>query len=267
MPGKPFLIGVAGGTSSGKTSVCKKIVELLDETNCDVHRKVAIISQESFYRHLTKDQLISVQSYNFDHPDAFDTKLMKSVVKDIVNNRKVSVPVYDTRSNTRIAGEYNELSDCDVILFEGILVFYHKEIRDLFNMKLFVDIDADTRLSRRVLRDTSERGRCLETVLHQYTTMVKPAFEEFCLPTKKYADIIIPRGVENKVAINLIVQHLGDILNGGAGLKYKTISNKSNGNTNGAEINDAKINDAKMNGACIIASSVDNDDAVSIVRH
>lgn len=103
----------------------------------------------------------------------------------------------------------------DVVLFEGILAFYSQEVRDLFQMKLFVDTDADTRLSRRVLRDISERGRDLEQILSQYITFVKPAFEEFCLPTKKYADVIIPRGADNLVAINLIVQHIQDILNGG----------------------------------------------------
>ncbi|KAF1591553.1 UNVERIFIED_CONTAM: Uridine-cytidine kinase 2, partial [Eudyptes pachyrhynchus] len=95
------------------------------------------------------------------------------------------------------------------------LAFYSQEVRDLFQMKLFVDTDADTRLSRRVLRDISERGRDLEQILSQYITFVKPAFEEFCLPTKKYADVIIPRGADNLVAINLIVQHIQDILNGG----------------------------------------------------
>merc|ERR1719356_2051562 len=96
----------------------------------------------------------------------------------------------------------------DVVLLEGILVFYYKEVRDLFDMKLFVDTDADTRLARRVLRDIEERGRDLENVLFQYTNLVKPAFEEFCLPTKKYADVIVPRGAENTVAIDLIKQHI-----------------------------------------------------------
>merc|ERR1711876_42551 len=100
----------------------------------------------------------------------------------------------------------------DVVLLEGILVFYHKEVRDMFDMKLFVDTDADARLSRRVLRDIEHRGRDLEHVLHQYTTLVKPAFEEFCLPTKKYADVIVPRGAENVVAIDLIKQHIQEII-------------------------------------------------------
>lgn len=103
----------------------------------------------------------------------------------------------------------------DVVLFEGILSFYSEEVRDLFQIKIFVDTDADTRLSRRILRDISERGRDLEQILSQYLTFVKPAFEKFCLPTKKYAGVIIPRGVDNLVAINLIVQHIQHILNGG----------------------------------------------------
>jgi len=199
MTRKPFIIGVAGGTSSGKTSVCNKIVELLNFSTSDVGKKIAIINQASFYYHLTKDEmeLVKQNQYNFDHPDAFDTKLMRNVLQDIIMSKKVSVPVYDPKTNTRLPDTYTILEDCDVVIFEGILVFYHEEIRDLFDMKLFVDIDADTRLSRRVLRDTEERNRPLETVLQQYRNFVKPAFEKFCLPTKQFADIIIPRGVEN----------------------------------------------------------------------
>ncbi|XP_039268909.1 uridine-cytidine kinase 2-B-like [Styela clava] len=213
----PFIIGVSGGTSSGKTSVCQKIIQCLKETSMSKWGKVAIISQDDFYRELTSEQiaLANKSQYNFDHPDAFDTKLMKKTLSELVQGKTVKLPKYDFKTHSRLKDEWTELGRCDVILFEGILVFYHKEIREMFNMKLFVDSDADTRLSRRVLRDISERGRELESVLHQYTTFVKPAFEEFCMPTKKYADVIIPRGHENTVAINLIVQHIRDILTGG----------------------------------------------------
>merc|ERR1711881_69379 len=111
-----------------------------------------------------------------------------------------------------MGNEFTAIHPSDVVLLEGILVFYYKEVRDLFDMKLFVDTDADTRLARRVLRDIEERGRDLEHVLHQYTTLVKPAFEEFCIPTKKYADVIVPRGAENTVAIDLIKQHIQDLI-------------------------------------------------------
>ncbi|XP_015211052.1 uridine-cytidine kinase 2-A isoform X1 [Lepisosteus oculatus] len=214
---QPFLIGVAGGTASGKSSVCGKIMELLGQNEIDHHqRQVAILSQDSFYRVLTPEQKAKALKgqFNFDHPDAFDNELILKTLWEIMEGKTVQIPVYDFVTHSR-KEESVTVYPADVVLFEGILMFYSQEIRDLFQMKLFVDTDADTRLSRRVLRDISERGRDLEQVLTQYITFVKPAFEEFCLPTKKYADVIIPRGADNLVAINLIVQHIQDILNGG----------------------------------------------------
>ncbi|NXS04946.1 UCK1 kinase, partial [Oxylabes madagascariensis] len=177
-------------------------------------------------------------SLNFPLADAFDNDLMHSTLKNIVEGKTVEVPTYDFVTHSRLA-ETTVVYPADVVLFEGILVFYNQDIRDMFHLRLFVDTDSDVRLSRRgkappcpapypcpprdstqgfylpipVLRDM-KRGRDLEQILTQYTTFVKPAFEEFCLPTKKYADVIIPRGVDNMVAINLIVQHIQDILNG-----------------------------------------------------
>ncbi|XP_034048985.1 uridine-cytidine kinase 1 [Thalassophryne amazonica] len=212
---RPFLIGVSGGTASGKSTVCAKIMELLGQNKVDHwQRKVAIISQDSFYRVLTPDQKAKALKgqYNFDHPEAFDNDLMYKTLKDIVEGRVVEVPTYDFITHSRLEDTIT-FYPADVVLFEGILVFYPHKVRDMFHMKLFVDTDSDVRLSRRVLRDMN-RGRDLEQILSQYTTFVKPAFEEFCLPTKKYADVIIPRGVDNMVAINLIVQHIQDILNG-----------------------------------------------------
>lgn len=212
---RPFLIGVSGGTASGKSTVCAKIMELLGQNKVDHHqRKVAIISQDSFYKILTPEQKAKALrgQYNFDHPEAFDNELMYQTLKDIVEGRVVEVPTYDFVTHSRLP-ESITFYPADVVLFEGILVFYPLKVRDMFHMKLFVDTDSDVRLSRRVLRDVN-RGRDLEQILTQYTTFVKPAFEEFCLPTKKYADVIIPRGVDNMVAINLIVQHIQDILNG-----------------------------------------------------
>ncbi|KAM4628525.1 uridine-cytidine kinase 2-A [Polymixia lowei] len=227
---QPFLIGVAGGTASGKSSVCSKIMELLGQNKIDHHqRQVAILSQDSFYRVLTPEQKAKALKgqFNFDHPDAFDNDLIVTTLWDIMEGKTVHIPVYDFVTHSR-KEETVTVYPADVVLFEGILMFYSHEIRDLFQMKLFVDTDADTRLSRRVLRDISERGRDLESVLAQYITFVKPAFEEFCLPTKKYADVIIPRGANNLVAINLIVQHIQDILNGG-------LSKWMNGCVNGYE--------------------------------
>ncbi|XP_001499356.3 uridine-cytidine kinase 1 isoform X1 [Equus caballus] len=212
---RPFLIGVSGGTASGKSTVCEKIMELLGQNEVDHRqRKLVILSQDSFYKVLTPEQKAKALKgqYNFDHPDAFDNDLMHRTLKNIVEGRTVEVPTYDFVTHSRLP-ETTVVYPADVVLFEGILVFYSQEIRDMFHLRLFVDTDSDVRLSRRVLRDV-HRGRDLEQILTQYTTFVKPAFEEFCLPTKKYADVIIPRGVDNMVAINLIVQHIQDILNG-----------------------------------------------------
>ncbi|XP_067136602.1 uridine-cytidine kinase 2-B isoform X2 [Centruroides vittatus] len=218
----PFLIGVAGGTASGKSTVCQKIVEKLGQDSIDQHhRRVVCISQDSFYNELTdEDKALAFKGmYNFDHPDAFDNDLIYKTLKDILNEKIVQVPVYDFISNsrfffngTRKKDEFITIYPADVVLFEGILIFYFQKIRDLFHMKLFVDTDPDTRLSRRVLRDTRERGRELEQILNQYTKFVKPAFEEFCLPSKKYADVIIPRGADNEVAIDLIVKNIQELL-------------------------------------------------------
>lgn len=217
----PFIIGVAGGTASGKTSVCKGIVDQLGQIVVDSHqRRVVMVSQDSFYRNLTTAEkaLADRGEFNFDHPDAFDIDLMKRTFMDILEGKIVQVPIYDFKSHSR-GSEVYTIQATDVILFEGILVLYDREMRDLMHMKLFVDTDSDTRLARRVVRDIKERGRELDQVLDQYINLVKPTFEEFTLPTKKYADIIIPRGSENKVAINVIVQHIRDILMGN--ISYK----------------------------------------------
>lgn len=211
---RPFLIGVAGGTASGKSSVCAKIMEQLGQAAVDSRqRQVCIISQDSFYRNLAPDehQRAIRGNFNFDHPDAFDMDLMIKTMKDIAACKTVEIPTYDYVSHKR-GDSGQHIYPVDVVLLEGILVFYFPELRNMFHMKLFVDTDPDTRLSRRVLRDIQERGRDLEKILHQYTSLVKPAFEEFCLPTKKYADVIIPRGADNTVAIDLIVQHIQELM-------------------------------------------------------
>ncbi|XP_059155306.1 uridine-cytidine kinase 2-B-like [Physella acuta] len=212
---RPFLIGVAGGTASGKSTVCAKIMEQLGQQSVLEHnRRVTIISQDSFYRDLTLEEHKKANKggYNFDHPDAFDFELMHKTLMDVKAGKRVELPTWDYVAHKRNSEGTTVIHCADVVLFEGILVFYFPEIRDLFNMRLFVDTDPDTRLSRRVLRDIEERGRELEQILNQYMTLVKPAFEEFCLPTKKYADVIIPRGADNVVAIDLIVQHIQELM-------------------------------------------------------
>lgn len=184
------------------------------------------ISQDSFYRDLNNEEKERARlgRFNFDHPEAFDEVLMYQTLKDILDGKKVSIPSYDYRSNEKNPDKPIVIYPADVVLFEGILVFYFPAIRDLFHMKLFVDTDSDTRLARRVPRDINgkpffiallgiklfliklciksifislERGRNLDQVLQAYMLFVKPAFEEFCSPTKKFADVIIPRGADN----------------------------------------------------------------------
>jgi len=204
----PFIIGVSGGTASGKTSVCTLIIDALGGAN--KNRRVAIISQDSFYNILNDEEkrLAHNGNYNFDHPAAFDWKLLESTLRDIAVGKAVKIPDYDFVTHSRIKGRETDIYGVDIILFEGILAFYQPEILDIMDIKIFVDSDSDTRLARRILRDMKERGRDLETILLQYQKFVKPSFDEYILPTKKYADVIIPRGADNTVAINLIVQHI-----------------------------------------------------------
>ena len=212
----PFLIGVSGGTASGKSTLCNKIMERLGQDEVDHRqRRVVCISQDNFYRELNPGERIKAAKglYNFDHPYAFDNELIIKTLRDISERKQCQIPVYDFKMSSRRKDEWITIYPADVVLFEGILVFYFAEMRDLFHMKLFVDTDADTRLCRRILRDIRDRGRDLEGVLTQYVKHVKPAFDEFCLPTKSFADVIIPRGVDNTVAVDLIVMHINEIVN------------------------------------------------------
>eukprot|EP00249_Psilotum_nudum_P007461 c20575_g1_i1 orf=160-1632(+) len=198
---QPFVIGVAGGTASGKTTVCDMIIQQLHD-----HR-VVLVNQDSFYRGLTPEEMMHVQEYNFDHPDAFDTEQLLECIRTLKGGQAVHIPMYNFKKHQR-HDRFRKVNAADVIIFEGILVFHDPQVRELMNMKIFVDTDADVRLARRIRRDTIERGRDVTTVLEQYAKFVKPAFDDFVLPTKKYADVIIPRGGDNHVAIDLIVQHI-----------------------------------------------------------
>jgi len=226
----PFLIGVCGGTASGKSTVCKEIMSRLGNERQPL---VAMISQDSFYRELNDEEKAMAfrGEFNFDHPDALDHKLMLQTLRDLKQGKSVFVPAYDFKTHSRLHENQKEVGSVDVVLVEGILIFYYEVIRNIFDMKLFVDTDPDTRLARRVKRDIRERGRLLEQILNQYLNLVKPAYEEFCLPTKKYADVIIPRGAENQVAIELIVQHIQELLR--SPQHGFTQSHETNGHFNG----------------------------------
>ncbi|KAK7371887.1 hypothetical protein VNO80_05253 [Phaseolus coccineus] len=199
---QPFVIGVAGGAASGKTSVCDMIIQQLHD------QRVVLVNQDSFYHNLTEEELLRVQDYNFDHPEAFDTEHLLRVMDKLKCGQAVDIPKYDFKGCKSGVFPARRVNLADVIILEGILVFHDPRVRALMNMKIFVDTDADIRLARRIKRDTADNARDIGAVLDQYSKFVKPAFDDFILPTKKYADIIIPRGRDNHVAIDLIVQHI-----------------------------------------------------------
>eukprot|EP00803_Ostreobium_quekettii_P006270 evm.model.scf_174.2 EVM.evm.TU.scf_174.2 scf_174:14495-25490(+) len=200
--GHTFVIGVAGGTASGKTTVCDRILQRLHD-QC-----VVILPQDSFYRDLTEEELRNVQDYNFDAPDAFDVEAIVECIKALKAGKTVEVPDYNFTKHRR-TNKTRRMEPADVIIIEGILVLHIDEIRELLNMKVFVDTDDDVRLARRIQRDISMRGRDIDSVIQQYTRFVKPAFDQYVAPSRRNADVIIPwqRG-NNIVAIDLITEHI-----------------------------------------------------------
>lgn len=198
-----FVIGLCGGSASGKTTVANKIIEALDVP------WVVLLSMDSFYKVLNKEQqeLAARNEYNFDHPDAFDFELLVSVLRKLKKGKSIKVPVYDFTSHCR-RKEWKTVYGANVVIFEGILAFANKELLKLLDMKVFVDTDSDIRLIRRLKRDISQRGRDISGIIKQYNKFVKPAFEQYIEPTVQLADIVVPRGGDNFVALDLIVQHV-----------------------------------------------------------
>jgi uridine kinase len=202
---KPLVIGIAGGSGSGKTSVTNSIYDVFKE------HSVLIIEQDYYYKdqsHLSFEERLET---NYDHPLAFDTDLLVNHIQMLLGRKRIEKPVYDyalhTRSNETIAVEPQ-----DVIIIEGILVLEDVQLRDLMDIKLFVDTDPDLRIIRRILRDINERGRTIDSVIEQYLSVVRPMHNQFIEPTKRYADIIIPEGGQNEVAIDLMVTKIKTIL-------------------------------------------------------
>ncbi|CAH8839886.1 unnamed protein product [Trichobilharzia szidati] len=210
---KPFLIGVSGGAASGKTEACQKIKDVLFKKAKE--KKVVVLTLSSFYRELSDEErkMALNSEFDFDHPNSFDFKYLAEVLRKIKQREPVVLHTYDCSAYSSTPDVQEIPEDVDVVIVEGILTFYQKEVRDLFHLKIFVESDADTRLCRKVLRDVSTKGRRLESVLDSYFKYVKPAFEEFCLPTKKYADVILPRAPDNQVGVDLITEHLLQVVN------------------------------------------------------
>ena len=198
---KPYLIGISGGSGGGKTSVANLIHKSLGRDYS------LLFSMDTYYKDLTPEQEKDLSNYNFDSPEALDLDLLYQHLNDLMQWKKIQMPTYDFATNKR-QEKTIELTPAKVIIFEGILAFYDKRMRDLMDLKIFIDLDDDIRLSRRIYRDIISRGRKMETVLERYHKFVKTAYNNFIKPTKEYADIIIPRGGSNTIAIDLINYHL-----------------------------------------------------------
>lgn len=194
---KPLIIGVTGGTGSGKTTVAKKIKEHFGDD-------VIYIAHDSYYRDQTKLTLEERKKTNYDHPNALETTLLIRHLKQLIKGHHIMMPVYDFTVSNRMK-ETVKIDPKPVIIVEGILVFESPKLRDLFDIKIYVDTDADVRLGRRIKRDIEERGRTLEHSLNQYLTISRPMHSAFIEPTKKYADIILPHGGENTLGIGLVI--------------------------------------------------------------
>ncbi|SMP48941.1 uridine kinase [Anoxynatronum buryatiense] len=202
---KPILIGITGGTGSGKSTVSRQILKHLPE------QSIAIIPQDAYYKnqdHLPLEERIKV---NYDHPFSFETDLLTRHLKALQNGESIEMPQYDFERHTR-KKETLTIESRNIIILEGILLFDDPDLRELMDIKIFVDTDADVRIIRRIMRDIKERGRSLDSVINQYMTTVRPAHLQFVEPNKKYADIIIPEGGKNQVAIDIIVTKIKAIL-------------------------------------------------------
>ena len=200
-----LVIGIAGGTGSGKTTLMKNLIERFGDV-------VTVLSHDNYYRcldHLTFEERTKV---NYDEPAALETDLMARHLDELRHGNAIDCPVYDFTQHNR-AAETIRVMPRQVIIVEGILIFENKELRDLMDIKIFVDTDADVRLCRRIKRDVNKRGRSLESVLTQYQTTVKPMHEKYVEPSKKYADLVVPEGGKNFVALDMIVDRIQRHLN------------------------------------------------------
>ncbi|MBA4542782.1 MULTISPECIES: uridine kinase [Thermoactinomyces] len=201
---RPVVIGVAGGTGSGKTTVAKKLVQQFAES-------VVYLEQDSYYKDQSHLTLEERKKTNYDHPLAFDNDLLYSHIQQLLNYCPIEKPIYDYKLHTR-AKETVVLNPRDVIILEGILILDDERLRSLMDIKVFVDTDADVRILRRIERDIQERGRTFESVMEQYLNVVRPMHLQFVEPSKRYADLIIPEGGHNQVAINLLINQIRTFL-------------------------------------------------------
>lgn len=203
--GHPVLIGVAGGSGSGKTTVARELYRQFQ------HESVTLIEQDSYYKdqsHLAMEERVLT---NYDHPFAFDNDLLMHHLQELLQRRAIEKPIYDFKVHNRESHTIT-VEPKDVIILEGMLILEDQRIRNLMDIKVFVDTDADVRIVRRIKRDIEERNRTLESVVNQYLTVVRPMHLQFIEPTKRYADVIIPEGGYNRVALDLLSTKIRNIL-------------------------------------------------------
>ncbi|KAG0001840.1 hypothetical protein BGZ65_003139 [Modicella reniformis] len=211
-----FFIGLAGGADSGKEAFCRVLIQELQKNQVIDSNKALLLHLHDFYKELSDEDRVRASNglYNFDHPDAFDWDLLALVMDDLKEGHLTNLPKFDFATKKRTYEmRLKDLEKPRVVLLEGIFVLYSQRIRELLNMKLFVDVDDDARLVKRVARKVSEPNPdSVDNILTEYVRFVKPAFDDFIQPSKKWADIIIPRGIENVTAIELITSHAADLL-------------------------------------------------------
>lgn len=204
---KPIVIGIAGGSASGKTSIARILKEHFIDT-----KSVYIVKMDDYYKDQSHLSLEERYEMNYDHPFAFDMDLLIEDIKSLKNGESIDKPVYDFIQHTR--SDYREHVDpTDVLVLEGLMTLENKELRDLLDIRVFVDAPADVRFIRRLLRDVNKRGRSMDHVVEQYLTTVRIMHDQFVEPSKRYADIIIPEGAHNDVAIDLLTTKINSIIN------------------------------------------------------
>ncbi len=202
---RPIFIGITGGSGSGKTTIVNKIKTDIPKAS------VLVIEQDSYYKDQSELSYEERCKTNYDHPFAFDSNLLVEHLQKLSKWEDIEKPTYDYSIHNR-KKERELVKPKEIIILEGILIFYDEKLRDLLDIKIFVDTDSDIRLVRRIIRDINERGRSLESVLNQYMKTVRPAHEQFIEPTKKHADIIIPEGGHNLVAIDIMVTKIKSLI-------------------------------------------------------
>ena len=201
----PVVIGISGGTGSGKSTIT-------DAIQNEVKDKITIISQDSYYKNFGHLPFEERNKINFDHPNTLDNELLIEHIHQLKNNQIIKMPVYDFKTHSRLERTITK-KPTKLIIIEGILIFENVELRNMMDIKIFVDTDADIRILRRIKRDISERGRDFQSVVDQYLSTVRPMHIEFVEPSKKYAHVIIPEGGKNKIGIDMIVSKIKHIVN------------------------------------------------------